>query len=152
VLFLRSAQHRQRPSCPAIGLAAIQQGDRVLYRAAHTLLEELGDDADNRKEYADFSVRVHIPNLHSNPPLAWLLTTAVVPIPALSSSESSPNKDFRRSTFFIAFPLFRTGGTQNDGQSKAREADCGHGCSGDGRMRVSDAAAECLLGPHAGPF
>ena len=39
----------------------------MLYREAHTLLEELGDDAGNRKEYADFSARVHIPNLALQP-------------------------------------------------------------------------------------
>ena len=50
----------------AIGRAAIQQGYRVIYREAHTFLEELAEAtlADTRKHYlTELWVKIHSPRL-----------------------------------------------------------------------------------------
>ena len=53
MLFLGPPGTGKSHLAQAIGRAAIQQGYRVLYREAHTLLEELADAtlAGTRKEY-----------------------------------------------------------------------------------------------------
>ena len=57
----RQEPHRPAPPCSrAIGRAAIQQGYRVIYREAHTFLEELAEAtlADTRKDYLAELTRV----------------------------------------------------------------------------------------------